>query len=661
MRYHDFVVRVASERRGRYRKEVLESPCGAASDPFLLPFEPRLLAKLPGAFERRVRGKAERPARPGSSAAVPLPSAEEIGNALFRSLFSGAVGERFRQSLAYVEGRPSDEGLRLRLTFDPDDPALGPLSALPWELLYDDLRGDFLSRLRQTSISRFLPVPRNPPPPASGARSLRVLVASSSPKDLDSLDLAQEQAKIAAALAGKTGIEVEPLEHTTLAGLRSKLLAGPWHVLHLMGHGYFDPRTGEGGFAFEDEDGRARWATGTLLGDHLKGMRELLLVVLNACSTAVVSRRRGQDPYSGVAPALLRAGVPAVLAMQFPISDGAAIAFSSQLYGRLAAHDPLEAAVAEARLAILRRNALSPEWPIPLLLTRVKDGDLLAFSNEPPAGAPPAPPPARPREPLRLGIRSFSDAGGTTLWGQEMKSECADVLDLRDSFGGPGGRQIGNPSWWQEKIFPELRRFLARAAAERGPVHLNLAAHASLAFASGYCLDVKSGLDVTIRQRGQRGVEEWRTDSPGAPAGPLFEEEPSLSRDPAARDVALALGITRPVADDVVVYLEDAGLPVHRILPLTPTGGPGFQAVRDGFHALELAQAIAWQIRGRTLDERRGVLHLFAAAPNALLFFLGQLARGLGRIQLYEYDFESGLPGAYRPSLLLPPLVVDGE
>jgi hypothetical protein len=652
MHYQDFVIRIRSKRRGRYEAEVLQSSRGSASAPFKLPFKPAVLEELPRAFEKQVRALAD---------GAPCPPPLEIGRSLFRSLFSGTVGDLFRQSLADVEGSPSDEGLRIRLTFDPDDPDLGPLAALPWELLHDDLGGDFLSRLRHTAVTRFLPVPRHPLATPIGSGPLRVLVASSAPSDLPSLKLESECANVRKALAGRPEIVADFLDHTTLGALRRQLLEQPYHVLHLLGHGYFDPKTGEGGFAFENADGAARWATGTMLGDHLKGLRDLRLVFLNACDTAEVSRHRGQDPYAGVAPALLRAGVPAVLAMQFPITDGAALAFSAELYQSLVAGAPIEAAVADARLAILRWDSLSPEWPIPLLMTRVPDGDLLALGKEPPKEAPPAPPPARPREPLRLGIRSFSDAGGTTLWGQEMEGECADVLDLRDSFGGPGGRRIGKPSWWQEKVFPDLRRFLARAAAEHGPLHLNLAAHASLAFAAGYCLDVKSGLDVTIRQRGQRGIEEWRTDSPGAPAGPLFQEEPSSPRDPAARDVALALGITRPVTDDVAVYLEDAGLPVHRILPLTPTGGPGFQAVRDGFHALELAQAIAWQIRGRTLDERRGVLHLFAAAPNALLFFLGQLARGLGRIQLYEYDFESGLPGAYRPSLLLPPPVVDGE
>jgi hypothetical protein len=42
-----------------------------------------------------------------------------------------------------------------------------------------------------------------------------------------------------------------------------------------------------------------------------------------------------------------------------------------------------------------------------------------------------------------------------------------------------------------------------------------------------------------------------------------------------------------------------------------------------------------------------------------MLFFLGQLSQGIGRIQLYEHDFFSGQPGAYSPSILLPPVEAD--
>jgi hypothetical protein len=64
---------------------------------------------------------------------------------------------------------------------------------------------------------------------------------------------------------------------------------------------------------------------------------------------------------------------------------------------------------------------------------------------------------------------------------------------------------------------------------------------------------------------------------------------------------------------------------------------------------------VSHKIRSRTVRERKGVLHLFSAAPNAFLFFLGQLSRGFGRVQLYEYDFDRNIPGAYSLSIQLPP------
>ena len=47
-------------------------------------------------------------------------------------------------------------------------------------------------------------------------------------------------------------------------------------------------------------------------------------------------------------------------------------------------------------------------------------------------------------------------------------------------------------------------------------------------------------------------------------------------------------------------------------------------------------------------------IHLFVAAPNAFSFFLGQRQPSLGRIKLYEYDFEGLNGGGYRASLSLP-------
>ncbi|HVS00321.1 MAG TPA: SAVED domain-containing protein, partial [Thermoanaerobaculia bacterium] len=314
-------------------------------------------------------------------------------------------------------------------------------------------------------------------------------------------------------------------------------------------------------------------------------------------------------------------------------------------YESLAADDPVETAVAEGRLAMYRLDEKSPEWATPALFLGVRDGKILKFRKARPGAAPPrrAPPSEKP---YRIGIRSFTGPGS---WGRE---EVDRELLLDTWFDG---RAIRQPEFWQTKVFPELRDFLLEAAVERGPLIIDFAAHASIAFAAGYCLNAKSGLDITIGQRVLGARVEWRVVNAASPETPLWCVEPDRGGDPEARDVALAVGITRPVLDDVELYLRQSGIGVHRILPATVSPEPGLTVVRDGVHALQLAQGLNSKIQKRTVHERGGWLHLFASAPNAVLFFLGQLSRAYGRIQLYEHNLESSQPGSYSPSIQLPP------
>jgi hypothetical protein len=631
MRYQDFEIRIRSGRQGGLIAEA-RSSYGEAAEPFVPPFPPPSIENLLTGGIRHVTSEEE---------LVTSATPEEIGHALFAALFVGKIGDRLRECLASLDRRRNATGLRLLLHFDLADRAVVPISAFAWELLYDRERRDFLSRVLHTPVLRYIPTPRPPLEPFAGP--LRILVVHAAPIGLDRLNLTEEWRRIWAALGDQPGIEVALFEHLTLSELRRKLRSETWHVLHFMGHGDFED-SGQGCVYFEDPDHRPDRITGMLLGEHLKSLPDLRLVFLNACSSGAVARRDGQDPYSAVASALLLAGIPSALAMQFPISDKAAIAFSAELYGRIAAHDPLEAALAEARLAILRLDETALEWATPVLFTRVSSDDLLGTAS----------PPAETWQetPLRLGIRSFADSGNTILFGQEMESECDEMLDLRDLFGGIDGRSILHAVWWQTRVVPRLREFLAAAVKAQRPLHLSFAAHASIAFAAGYFLESKSGLDITIRQRDRTGrSRNWRGLDGSTTESSLFLEEPDQQRDAGVSDVAVALGASFPIQDDVAEYLLRERLPVGRIFPamLSPEG------VRDGRHALQLAQALAWTIRGRTVFEREGVLHLFAAAPNALLFFLGQLRRFYGRVQLYEHDDNSPLPGAYGPSIFLPP------
>ncbi len=78
--------------------------------------------------------------------------------------------------------------------------------------------------------------------------------------------------------------------------------------------------------------------------------------MLNCCYGATASARRS---LSGLGPFLLRAGVPAVVAMRYEIPDAAAIRFSEKLYqGLLHGRYPgrVDLAVESARESIHRNQ-----------------------------------------------------------------------------------------------------------------------------------------------------------------------------------------------------------------------------------------------------------------------------------------------------------------
>ena len=81
--------------------------------------------------------------------------------------------------------------------------------------------------------------------------------------------------------------------------------------------------------------------------------------------------------------------------------------------------------------------------------------------------------------------------------------------------------------------------------------------------------------------------------------------------------------------------------------------GPGNTAVHGGQHALDLALSLVSELRAHRNDGR--TVHLFIAAPNGFSFVLGQHLRGFGPVIVYEFDFESGSPGAYEIGIVLPP------
>src|SRR3712207_4728345 len=244
------------------------------------------------------------------------------------------------------------------------------LSALPWEFIYEP-EGDYLVLSSTTPLVRYLDLPQRAEQLAVSP-PLRILGMVASPRGLPSLDVEHEKRLMEEAvkrLQAEGLVELRWLEGQTWRDLQRAMRSGPWHVFHFVGHGGFDPATEEGAIALSDEGGRkdmlrAR-ALARLLDDHFP----LRLVFLNSCEGAKGSER---DAFSSIAATLVRYGVPAVVAMQYEISDTAAIEFSRNFYEAVADGLPVDAAATEARTAVSMKSAL--EWGTPVLYMRSGDG-----------------------------------------------------------------------------------------------------------------------------------------------------------------------------------------------------------------------------------------------------------------------------------------------
>jgi hypothetical protein len=385
--FEELSLRLRPDGKGAFITEVVHSPYGCRDVPFELrdlgfPSE-AIPESLTVAVQRGNGADRDLGSKPSTTPGLkPRLTPQQIGDALFRALFRDDLLRTFLLCLGRMESRP-DHGLRIRLAFDPAEPELRKLIALPWELLYRSETRDFLSRNPQTPVVRYLEVPRLTAPANPGDR-LRILVALASPRDVATLNLEKECLQMKEALSRDPRIEIRFLDHPTPATLRATLQDSEFHVFHYMGHGGRDTATGEGFLLFEDTHGCSQPVPGAVLGEVLKGSPMLRFVFLNACRTAQI-HRDGGDPFAMMASALVLAGVPAITAMQFPISDAAALLFSQRLYGALASGFSIDAAVAEARLAIHLANPDSLEWIIPALYMSVPDGRILlpsALSQE---------------------------------------------------------------------------------------------------------------------------------------------------------------------------------------------------------------------------------------------------------------------------------------
>lgn len=184
-----------------------------------------------------------------------MAEALDLGRTLARSVLAPAFTQWYE---SYQVARERGRGLRLRLHIDSWD-----LTRLPWELLYDGRRREFMVFDPLVSLVRYLRL-HAPPPTIRQGRSLRVLAVSASPHDQMPLDWERELHMLQRALTELTEagqVEIVPCLHATYERLHTALMENAPDVVHYIGHGHYDHERSLGCSSWRTARGaRRRWA-----------------------------------------------------------------------------------------------------------------------------------------------------------------------------------------------------------------------------------------------------------------------------------------------------------------------------------------------------------------------------------------------------------------
>jgi hypothetical protein len=301
---------------------------------------------------------------------------QELGSELFDFVFQRKVLELYAE--CYATAKKDQRPLSIRLHVKHPG-----LSYVPWEMLYDKANRFYVTTSQQTPFIRAVTDDEDDRSLRVG-RPIRILGMAARAKvlngvALDQIEVDAEQAAIKKALGdlddGKR-VKLSWIPSAKARDLNRRFVRGDegkrWDIFHFIGHGGHDPQK-QMGFIVVQEEGGSRGAR--LYADDLKAFltqpgQTPNLVILNSCSGAQA------DPgalFSSIATELIQGGVPAVIAMQFEISDNMGIAFSDTFYTYLADNAPIQKALAHTRAELKARHF--GEWISPVLYMRGVNGE----------------------------------------------------------------------------------------------------------------------------------------------------------------------------------------------------------------------------------------------------------------------------------------------
>ncbi len=379
---------------------------------------------------------------------------EQVGQALAAALFTGAVGElwqRVQQALA--QGRIT--GIRLRLALEP-----AAVAALPWELLADPHRGMPLAVTPGITLVRIAMAQPggNLPRPLRSRLPLRVLAVV--PDDpTGQLDSVSELAALE-AMAARFGPEIVRLSpvggRLDSDSLRLALQAHEPDLLIITTHGEHNRLL----FWADDEP---HWLVAGSLRALLEECPSVRLVLLNAC---LAGRNHSDDAAASVGTALLQAGIPAVIAMQFDLEPFIARKVTESLLAELLAGrrpGSVDEALRATRTALFAAHPHELAFGVPVLWLNSEQGQIVALSAEQVAL-----------------VRSRAGAGGTLLTLEGPQRERRELLAWLAAWEMPDVRTISAEFQPIRTRIGAIRHNLAGLCAQMAALETQLVTSASV-------------------------------------------------------------------------------------------------------------------------------------------------------------------------------------
>ncbi len=305
----------------------------------------------------------------------------ELGKQLtIRLLPPGEISNLFQKA---IERAGSEGGVRLRLVIKDIK-----LAQIPWEFCYlpqeneDDSYDNFLVLNPKYSMVRYESTTTSTNPiKKDNQESLRLLAVTANPWNDLNLDVEQEVIEKALDEFNVDGVTLnkEPfIKNPTVDELNSALDKKA-DLFHFAGHGGFKEEEnysnteefkGMGNLVLLNKQKQPEYLPANHLAKQLQ-MAGVKVAVLGACESG---RRDGVSPWTGIAPALMKEGIPAVVAMQYNVRDDDAIVFSKRFYTALASGLSIDEAVSLGRLEMYRQSNERFEWGVPVLYMRSDDG-----------------------------------------------------------------------------------------------------------------------------------------------------------------------------------------------------------------------------------------------------------------------------------------------